>query len=54
MEDLPMSASLALTIALLTLGSCLASYYLGRDSMRADIRDFEERRQRRDEWEDEE
>jgi hypothetical protein len=49
-----MSASLALSLALLTLGSCLASYYLGRDSMRADIREHEERRRRWQEWEDEE
>jgi hypothetical protein len=42
-----MSATLAISIAVLTLGSCLASYYLGRDSYRNEIRDFQERRRRR-------
>lgn len=34
------------------MGSCLACYHLGRDSMRSDIRDHQERRRRWQEWED--
>jgi hypothetical protein len=49
-----MSAGLALCIAALTMGSCLACYYLGRESMHSDIRDNQEKRRRREEWEDEE
>ena len=47
-----MSAGLALCISALTLGSSLACYYLGRESMRSDIRDHQERRRRWEEWED--
>jgi hypothetical protein len=47
-----MSAVLALCIAALTMGSCIACYYLGRESMHSDIRDHQERRRRRHEWED--
>jgi hypothetical protein len=49
-----MSAGLALCIAALTIGSCLACYYLGRESMHSDIRDNQEKRRRWQEWEDEE
>ena len=48
-----MSVTLAISIALLTLGSCFASYCLGRESMRSDIRDFQERRRRWEEFDDE-
>ena len=48
-----MSATLAISIALLTLGSCIACYLLGRESMRSDIRDFQERRRRWEEFDDE-
>jgi hypothetical protein len=47
-----MSATLAICIAVLTLGSCFASYYLGRDSMRQEIRDFQERRRRFEEFDE--
>ena len=47
-----MSATLAVSIAVLTLGSCFASYMLGRESMRSDIRDFQERRRRWEEFDD--
>ena len=49
-----MSATLAISIAVLTLGSCLASYMLGRDSMRQQMKDFQERRRRWEEFDDEE
>jgi hypothetical protein len=48
-----MSATLAISIAALTLGSCIASYILGRDSMRQEIKDFQERRRRWEEFDDE-
>jgi hypothetical protein len=48
-----MSATLAISIAVLTIGSCIASYYLGRDSYRNEIRDFQERRRRWEEFDDE-
>ena len=47
-----MSATLALCIAVLTLGSCFACYMLGRDSMRQQMRDFQERRRRWEEFDD--
>ena len=48
-----MSETLAISIAVLTLGSCLASFYmLGRDSMRQQMRDFQERRRRWEEFDD--
>jgi len=47
-----MSATMAIAIAVLTLGSCFASYYLGRDSMRQEIRDYQERKRRREEFEE--
>ena len=46
------SATLAISIAVLTLGSCLASYMLGRDSMRQQMRDFQERKRRWEEFDD--
>jgi hypothetical protein len=48
-----MSATLAISIAVLTIGSCFASYHVGRESMRRDIRDFQERRRRWEEFDDE-
>jgi hypothetical protein len=48
-----MSATLAISIALLTLGSCFASYHLGRDAMRQEILDSQERRRRWEEFDDE-
>ena len=48
-----MSATLAISIAVVTLGSCLASYMIGRDSMRQEFRDFQERRRRWEEFDDE-
>jgi hypothetical protein len=47
-----MSAALAISIAVLTLGSCLASYMLGRDSMRQEIKDYQERKRRWEEFDD--
>lgn len=47
-----MSATLAISIAVLTLGSCFASYHLGRDSMRQEIRDLQERKRRWEEFDD--
>jgi hypothetical protein len=47
-----MSATLAISIAILTLGSCLASYMLGRDSMRQELRERKERMQRWEEFHD--
>ena len=48
-----MSATLAISIAVVTLGSCLACYMLGRDSMRQQMRDFQERKRRWEEFDDE-
>jgi hypothetical protein len=47
-----MSATLAISIAVLTLGSCLASYMLGRDSMRQQMRDYQERKRSWEEFDD--
>ena len=47
-----MSATLAISIAVVTLGSCLASYMLGRDSMRQEIKDYQERKRRWEEFDD--
>jgi uncharacterized membrane protein YdjX (TVP38/TMEM64 family) len=47
-----MSATLAFFIAALTLGSCVASYYIGRDSIRQEFKNFQERRRRWEEFED--
>lgn len=49
-----MSATLALSIAALTLGSCFASYHLGREAMRQEIRDYQERKRRWSKFYDEE
>ena len=48
-----MTASFAICLAILSIGSCIASYYLGRESMRRDLRDFQERRRRWEEFDDE-
>ncbi len=48
-----MSASFAICLAVLTLGSCFASYQLGRDSMRQEMRDYQERKRRWEEFDDE-
>jgi hypothetical protein len=48
-----MSATLAISIAVLTIGSCIASYMLGRDSYRNELRDFQERKRRWEEFDDE-
>jgi len=48
-----MSATLAISIAVLTLGSCFGSYMLGRESMRLEIRNYKERRRRWEEFDDE-
>ena len=47
-----MSSTLAISIAVLTLGSCLASYMLGRDSMRQEIKDYQERKRRFEEFDE--
>ena len=47
-----MSAGLALCIAALTLGSCIACYYLGRESILEKFRNLQERKRRWQEWED--
>ena len=52
-EEGKVSATLAISIAVVTLGSCLASYMLGRDSMRQQMRDFQERKRRWEEFDDE-
>jgi len=48
-----MTASFAICLAILSIGSCFASYQLGRESMRRDLRDFQERRRRWEEFDDE-
>ena len=48
-----MTASFAICLAILSLGSCFASYQLGRDSMRQEIRDYQERKRRWEEFDDE-
>ena len=52
MEVGPMSAGFAIALAILTLGSCLASYHCGQRNMFIRMRRFEERRKRWAEWED--
>lgn len=47
-----MSAGFAIALAILTLGSCFASYNLGQRNMFIRMRRFEERRKRWQEWED--
>lgn len=48
-----MTASFAICLAVLSLGSCFASYQLGRDSMRQEIKDYQERKRRWEEFDDE-
>jgi hypothetical protein len=48
-----MTATFAIVLAVLSLGSCFASYQIGRESMRRDLRDFQERRRRWEEFDDE-
>jgi len=52
MEDHPMTAFEGILLAVITLGSCLASYNLGQRNMFIRMRRFEERRKRWAEWED--
>ena len=52
MEALPMSAFEGILLAVITLGSCLASYNLGQRNMFRRMRDLQERRRRWAEWED--
>jgi hypothetical protein len=52
MEARTMSAGFAIALAILTLGSCLASYLCGQRNMFIRMRRFEERRKRWAEWED--
>jgi hypothetical protein len=52
MEDCTMSAEFAIALAVLTLGSCFASYHLGQRNMFTRMRRFEERRRRWEEFED--
>ena len=49
-----MTATFAIGLAILSCCSLVASYYIGRDSMRADLREEDEKRRRWQEWEDEE
>ena len=48
-----MSATMAIAIALLTLGSCYASYMLGRESMWKELKERREERRRWEEFDDE-
>jgi hypothetical protein len=48
-----MTATFAIVLAVLSLGSCFASYQLGRDSMRQEIKDYQERKRRWEEFDDE-
>ena len=48
-----MSASFAICLAILSIGSCVASYYIGRDSMQQEIKDYQERKRRWEEFDDE-
>jgi hypothetical protein len=52
MEVGEMSASFAISLAILTLGSCFASYNIGQRNMYRKMRDLQERRKRWAEWED--
>jgi hypothetical protein len=47
-----MSGTFAIVLAVLSLGSCLASYHIGRDSMRQQMRDRKERMRRWEEFDD--
>jgi hypothetical protein len=48
-----MTASFAICLAVLSLGSCFACYQIGRESMRQEMRDFQERKRRWEEFDDE-
>ena len=48
-----MTASFAICLAILSLGSCFASYHIGRRSMWDEIKDHRERRRRWEEFDDE-
>ena len=48
-----MTAYFAISLAILSIGSCFASYQIGRESMRQQIRDAKERRSRWEEFDDE-
>ena len=48
-----MSAETAFVIAVLTLGSCFASYHIGRESVLSKMRNLRERRRRWQEFDDE-
>ena len=48
-----MSGVDGILLALLTLGSCYASYRLGQQSVETKYRQREERRRRWEEWEEE-
>jgi hypothetical protein len=48
-----MTATFAIVLAVLSLGSCFASYQIGRESMRQEMRDFQERKSRWEEFDDE-
>jgi len=48
-----MSATLAICIAVLSIGSCIVCYLLGQDNVRQQIRDSKERRRRWEEFDDE-
>jgi len=47
-----MSGSFAIALAILTLGSCYASYCCGQRNMFIRMREMQERRRRWAEWED--
>lgn len=47
-----MSAYEGILLALITLGSCFASYHIGQKNMWERFRKLEERRRRHAEWED--
>jgi hypothetical protein len=51
MEVGPMSGWEGIALAIVTLGSCLASYNLGQRNMYRRMRDLQERRRRWQEWE---
>ena len=53
LEAVEMSASFAICLAVLTLGSCFASYHLGREAMRQEHKDYFERKRRWEEFDDE-
>jgi len=48
-----MSATLAICIAVLSIGSCIVCYLPGQDNVRQQIRDSKERRRRWEEFDDE-